>query len=127
MESFIVLCWFLLVLIIPFALLIIGYISYLREAKILEIILKLLLCLLIYFCLTMVAIPFMFIVVFAGAHSNPVGQALDTKGEILYSVFVFAFGIIGWLLCSFVNNGFIKPRLIFRIERGKTQSIFGEK
>lgn len=127
MEPFIPLIWFLFLLLIPLSLLVIGYISYLNEVKVSEIILKLFLAFLGYFFITFLTFWFMFILIFAGAHTNPVGHVLDTKGKIFYSVMVFGYGFIGWLLCSFVNGGFIKPWLVFRWERGKTQSIFGEK
>ncbi len=126
METFIPIIWFLFLLVIPFALLVIGYISYLSEAKISEILLKLFLAFLGYFFITSVTIPFMFVLVFAGAHSKPVGHTLDTKGEILYSAIVLGYGFIGWLLCSFANGGFIKPWLIFSWER-KTESSFDGK
>ncbi len=109
MQSIIFLTWFLLLLIIPIALLIVSYISYVNGIKIPEIIAKLFLSFLVYIPITFITIWFIFVMVFAGAHSNPVDESLTAGGKIFYSAMVLIYGSIGWLLCSFVRGKFIKP------------------
>ncbi len=127
MEPFIPLIWFLFVLIIPTAFLVTGFISYINGVKTSEIIVKLFAAFLAYICMTAATFPFMFFVVYAGAHTKPVGNSLDLKGEIIYFAIILAYTIIGWLLCSFINGGLVKPWKIFHWSNEKTQSIFDVK
>ena len=127
MEFFIKLIWFLFVLAFPIVFLVVGYVSYINGTKLSEIILKLFVALIGYVCITGVTFPFIFVVVYAGAHSNPVGNSLDLKGKIVYFAMIFAYLIIGWLLCSFINGSLIKPWKILNRSNEKNQSIFDEK
>ncbi len=127
MEVFIPLFWFLMVIGLPIALLVTSYVAYTGGVKISEIIAKSALAFLVYCLITIVVSWFMFLLIFAGAHSEPVGQVLDWKGKIFYSGLVFIYSIIGWLLCSFINGGLIKPWTIFNRNSNKTQSIFDGK
>ena len=113
MEDLILLVWFLFVLITPPAFLVTAYISYINGVKTSEIILKLFAAFLGYVCVAGATFPFMFVMIFAGAHTKPVGNSLDLKGEIVYSGMILACLIIGWLLASFVNGSLIKPWKIF--------------
>jgi hypothetical protein len=106
---------------------VISYIAYIDGMKMSEIIGKLALSFLVYCVITLVAFWFMFLLIFAGAHTKPVGQALTWKEEIFYCGLIFIYSIIGWLLCSFINCGLIKPWTIFSQNSNKTQSIFDEK
>jgi len=127
MEPFIPLIWFLFVFAIPLAFLVTGYISYVNGTKSSEIILKLFVAFLGYVCITAATFPFMFIIVYVGAHTKPVGNALDLKSEIIYFAMILAYVIIGWLLCSFVNGSLVKPWKIFNWNSEETQSILGGK
>jgi hypothetical protein len=126
MQSIIFLTWFLLLLIIPLALLVVSYISYVNGIKISEIIAKLFLSLLVYIPITFITFWFMFVMVFAGAHSNPVGESLTAGGKVFYSAMVLIYGLTGWLLCSLVSGKLIKPWSVFILNTGKSQSIFSD-
>jgi hypothetical protein len=112
---------------LPVAFLVTGYVAYTGGVKTSEIIAKLALAFLVYSLVTFVISWFMFILIFAGANSKPVGQVLDWRGKVFYSALVFTYGVTGWFVCSFVNGGFIKPWMIFNYTSNKTQSIFDEK
>lgn len=127
MEVFIFIIGFFLVLLIPTAFIATACITYINGTKLSEVILKSFLALVIYVCVTVAFIPLMFAIVFAGAHSEPVGNALNLKGEIFYSFLVLAYAVSGWLLCSLIYGKWIKPRLIFGFNREKTPSILETK
>lgn len=127
MEPLIPIIWFLFVLILPTTFSVTGYISYINGVKPSEIILKLFVALLGYVCITGATFPFMFVIVFAGAHTKPVGNSLDLKGKIVYFAMILTYLIIGWLLCSFVNGNLIKPWKIFNRSNEKNQSLFDSK
>ena len=111
----------------PAALLITGYVAYVDRKKAGEIISKLVLSFIIYGATTFVTGWFMFLLIFAGAHTDPVGQALSWQGKFIYSAIVLSYAALSWLLCSLVNGGLIKPWEIFQFNSNKTQSIFGAK
>lgn len=123
MEPFIPIIWFLLVLLTPVAFVTTACISLVNGAKLSDVVLKLGFAFLVYVCMTAAYIPLMFIMVFAGAHSEPVGNALDLKGEIFSGFLVFVYGAAGWLLCSLISGKLIKPRQILDINREKPLSI----
>lgn len=127
MEPYIPIFWFLLVLIIPLAFLVTAYKNYIDGIRVSDIILKLVVAFIGYISTTAVTLPFMFIIIFAGAHSEPLGNAIDLKGEIFSLTLVLVYAVIGWLLCSLINGGLIKPWSAFRSYGGKTQSIFDTK
>ena len=127
MEIFIPLLWFLIVIGLPIALLVTGYIAYTGGVKTSEIIAKQALAFLIYCLITFAISWFMFILISAGAHSEPVGQVLDWRGKVFYSALVFTYGVTGWFLCSFINGGLIRLWMIFDYSSNKSQSIFDEK
>lgn len=123
METLIILIWFLLVLLNPFAFFVTSYISYLKENQISHIIVSLLVSLLIHIGLTTATTPFMFIVIFAGAHTNPTGNALDWKGKLIFLGIDLVFIISGLLLSSLILQKIIKPWQI-KFHFGKMPSIF---
>jgi Na+/H+-translocating membrane pyrophosphatase len=124
MEGLIVIIWFLLILAIPLALIVTSYSKYINGGKVSEIIGKLTIGFIVHICLTIISFPFMFFVIFSGAHTKPVGQALNLKERLFYLAIVITYGVVGWLLCSLINEKLIKLRLNFRSRSKQSQSIF---
>ncbi len=123
MQTAIIFLWSLLVLLTPIAFFVVAYISYLKKNNVSQIIASLVISLIIHICLTAVTIPLIFIAVFSGAHSNPVGNSLDWKGKSIYFCIDLVFIISGWLLSSLILQKIIKPWQI-KFNFGKTPSIF---
>ena len=113
MEQIIVIIWFLLVLAIPLAFLVTSYSRYISGEKVSELLGKLLVSLIVYISLTVILLPFMFLVIFAGAHTKPVGEVLNLREELFYWVIVLIYALTGWLLCSLINGRIIKPWVSF--------------
>jgi hypothetical protein len=63
--------------------------------------------------------------IFAGAHTKPVGHALGFQGKLLYSAILFFYAFIGWLLCSMINGRLIKPSRNWSLESEKPPSMLG--
>jgi Na+/H+-translocating membrane pyrophosphatase len=124
MEGLIVIIWFLLLIGIPLALIITGYYKHVGGAQVSEIIGKLAIGFIVHIILTVVSFPFMFFVIFAGAHTNPVGQALNLKETLFYWAIVLIYGVAGWLLCSLINERLIKLRFNFWSHSKQSQPIF---
>jgi hypothetical protein len=123
MEVLIAIIWFLLSLAIPLALIITSYDKYLNGGRVFEIVARLILSFILYFCITIGTSWLMFLMIFVGAHTDPVGEALSFKGRLLYCAVLFFYAFIGWLLCSIVNGRFIKPSRIFSWKSDKPLSI----
>ncbi len=107
MEALIFFLWVLIVFATPFALITVTYIFFTAGSKGFEILLRLVVSLAIHGLVTYLLLWPMFIVIFAGAHTEPVGEALSIWGRVVFFGFDIIHVIIGWLLCSFIALKFI--------------------
>lgn len=114
MEQILFGLWFLLFLTMPVVFAATAYYRYMRDGKGAEAFGLWLAAISGYVVLTGLFIPFLFIIVFAGAHSNPVGQALTTEGLVLFLASILIYAAVGWLLCSMINKSLILPRFVKR-------------
>jgi hypothetical protein len=125
MEVLIGMVWFLLFLTIPVALMTTSYIRYVNGGRVSEIIATSLLSFILYIFVTIGTGWFIFLMIFAGAHTNPVGQALNFQGKLIFCGIVVFYAFLGWLLCSIVNGNLIKPSTDFNWKSEKPPSILG--
>lgn len=108
MDEIIILFWSLLFIISSIAFFVTAYHSYIHGSKISDIILKLVFAFIIYGMLTVVSGGFLFVIVFAGAHTEPPGNALNLQGFVIMFVVFALYLITGWLSCSFIKGDIIK-------------------
>ncbi len=120
MELFIVLIWILSAFAIPLILIVISGFNYARQGSIVKIIFKFFVALFIYIPFTIFAVFF-----FGGFLNAVVHRKIPTFWELtLCFVIDFVYALVGWLLCSFVNDSLLKPWLIFSRKYNEPQSIF---
>jgi hypothetical protein len=62
------------------------------------------------------------LLVYIGPHPYP-EQVTPFENKIVGLLAVFVYGVVGWLLCSYVNGEFVKPWRIFRFKNEEPQSI----
>jgi len=123
MELVIFLAWFCSVCGISLALIVSGYRIHVEGAKTIDIVAKLTFGFIVHSVLTVTMFPLMFIMIFAGAHTVPVGNALTVAGKIFYVCAIALHAFAGWLLCSFVNGRLIGLRSIVGIGSEEQISI----
>ena len=109
MEMLILIIWFLSAIGIFLGLIATAYVAYVRGDKPLDIAAKLVLGLIVYGLFTVGMATVLGFVVFIGAHTEPVGNALDTKERIIVVLMVVLYSVVGWLMCSLINRGLIIP------------------
>ncbi len=108
MVGLIVIIWFLLVVAIPLGLIVTAYVAFVRDRNLLFVVPTFVGALFVYVLVTVWMLEPMFIIVYAGAHSDPNGQGMDIWAILLLLTLDFGFAIFGWLAFSAVNGGFIK-------------------
>ena len=113
MEMLIFMTWVILVFLLPVSYIVTAYIAQMQEKNIGIIIGGVFLAFFVHIILTVIYLQLMFIMVFAGAHTEPVGNALDTRGRLLYCGLVAFYAFSGWCFCSLIYQRFIFPRKIF--------------
>ena len=114
--------WFILACIIPLGLILISYLKYVERAETSIIIFRFFKAIVAYIPVTLLPLIYFSGLLYAITHKK-----VPSKGEILFCfAIVFVYGVIGYLLWSFVNGGFIKPWLVFSRDYRKPQSIFNE-
>ena len=120
MEILAFFIWILLAFAIPLILIVISGYRYTQQADISKVIFRFFIAIVVYVPFTLFALIF-----FGGLLNAVVHKKLPTFGEIVFCfVIVFVYGVIGFLLCAFVNGGVIKPWRIFIGHYNKPQSIF---
>ncbi len=107
METLIFLLWMLFVFANPVAFVVVGYCASIPGKHAFGIIGKGIVAFLVHIFLSFLTLTPIFIMVFAGAHSEPAGQALDIKGRLVLFAIAIGLGISGWLSSSFVYGKFI--------------------
>lgn len=69
----------------------------------------------IVFCLFTVPLGWMAaIIVFIGAHTDPVGSVLGPREQVIGALILVIYAGSGWLMCSFIVGRLILPRLFSR-------------
>jgi hypothetical protein len=125
MEAIIVLFWALIVVGTPIALLVSTHVTFLhREAVLSDLALKFILTLVVHAGSAVVSFPLVFILVFAGAHTEPPGGVLNAGQRVFLVCAVAAYAALSWLECSFIYGRLIRPWLLFRHSSGKIEPIF---
>lgn len=119
MELFIFIIWLILLFIIPLALIVTSYCKYINGGQPFDIVLTLTLGFFIHIIISAFTIPFMFIMIYAGAHSDPVGNGLRLEGKFIYAIGLLIYGGVGWLLCSLIYGKLIKPKFSRKDERSQ--------
>src|SRR5688500_9267460 len=109
--------WLLLLLTIPLFLLKVSGYSYSKGTESSKVIGRLLLSFLGYFVISFITF-FLLLVSIVGAEPRPIEQMAFGE-KIMSLAFVLGYGFAGWLLCSFVNEGFINPRLLLSLKTEK--------
>jgi len=107
MEAFIVFVWFLLVLGVPVCLSSVAYYYHDSGTPAFGIIIRLIASIAMHLLISWALFLPMFIVIFAGAHTEPVGNALSMGGRFILMFVVLLHGLGGWLLCCFVALKFL--------------------
>src|SRR5947208_2164907 len=98
MESLVFMLWCVMVGIFPISFLVLGYIRFGRETALIAILARLTLSFLVYFVASFSMLQLMFITIFAGAHTEPVGNSLTDEGKFLITSLVVVYGIVNYLL-----------------------------
>lgn len=123
MEMLILLVWALAVFFAPFLLLVTAFHEYFQQEKVSRIIIRLGAALIGYGLTTAATIPFFFVIIFAGAHSE-IGATLDLKGMFIYTAMTTFYIGICYLLVSLVKGSLFNPLKIFAWENDENISIF---
>jgi hypothetical protein len=110
MEAIIFLVWVLEVIALPVIFISVAYYVFVPGSKAVTLLGKLVLAIILYLAATFLMIYPMFVMIYAGAHSKPVGEALSFNGRLTIVGLVFLYSVTGWLLSSFVKGGFIGMR-----------------
>lgn len=124
MDILIILLWIALFLIIPTSVILIAGNTYGRDEKWL-IIGKLLISFFVYSVTTVISLIFSVLVV-VGTEPRR-GQPMTAKEQIIALLVIYAYGFIGYLLCSFINGSFFKPWKFTLFNSKKPLSIFDSK
>ena len=111
MERFIFLIWIILLFALPLAFIVTGFCKYINGGQPFDIFLKILTGLIIHIFIAIFTVPFMFIMVYGGAHSEPVGEALNSEVKLIYYIGLLIYCVVGWLLCSLIYGKLIKPKI----------------
>ncbi len=112
MEAILSIICVLLVIITFLGLLVTVYYNYVRGINSANFILRSIIAFFLFVLTSTFTLSFGGFVMFVGAHTKPLGQALNTEWRILYAFLIFGCGIIGWLLCSLVNGSLILLSLL---------------
>ena len=124
MDILIIGLWIFLSLAIPVALIFCAGNSY-GGTENWKIVGKLLLSFAAYI-LTCIIILLVFIFIVFTPHPNS-GREMTAAQQIIALSIIYSYGLIGYLLCSFVNGNFFKPWKISLFGSKKSQSIFNPK
>ena len=113
----------LLAFAIPIILIVISVIKYYRHGEISKTIFRFVIAIVVHVFVSL------FVLMFFGGFINAViHKKVPTWREILFALLmVFIYAVIGCFLCGFVNDGLLKPWLIFTEDYNKAPSIFDNK
>lgn len=110
MEALIALAWIIILVLIFLGITTAAYFAHIRGDNLLIVILpKLIVAIGVYLISSFIMMWPMFLMIYAGAHTEPVGSAFSLKGRLLMLGFVFVYAVLGWLACSFVYGSLVRP------------------
>jgi len=109
MEGLLAIIWFFIVLAFPLSLFVSAYVVHVRGLKFIDIAAKLVLGFIVYGFFSIGTGLLLSFMIFVGAHTEPVGQALGTKGRVLVAGILVLFALTGWLMSSVINGSLIWP------------------
>jgi hypothetical protein len=107
MESLVFMLWCVMAGIFPISFLVLSYIRFGRETALIAILARLTPSFFVYFIASFLILQPMFVMLFAGAHAEPVGNSLTDAGKSLITSLVVVYGIVNYLLASFVRGRLI--------------------
>ena len=120
MELLAFFIWFILACIIPLGIIFISYLKHIQQVELSKVIFRFFKAIVVYVPVTL----FSFIY-FGGLLNAMAHKHVPSLGDTLFCfATVVVYGVLGYLLWSFVNGGFIKPWLKFSRDYRKPQSIF---
>ena len=119
MEILAFFIWLFLAFIIPLGVIVISYLKHIERVDTSKIIFRFFKALVAYVPVTVLSLVYL-----GGMGNAIVHKYVPSKGETLFCyAVVFVYGIVGYLLWSYVNGKFIKPWLIFSRDSEKPPSI----
>ena len=107
MEVPLILIWSLLVAVIPFVFIALSYFRFGRETALVAILGRLFVSFVGYVGTTFLMSFVMFGVIYAGAHTKPVGNALDLTSKLAIGFLVFLYALANYFLSSFIYGRLI--------------------
>ena len=116
--------FFFLFVTIPILLFVVSSKSQKVETKSINIIGKLLLSLFAHFVISIIVILFL-LFIYVSPEPRPVEKMGETE-KIFSLLIVVGYGFAGWLLCSFVNGGYVNFVDLFTFKKEKPLSVFDE-
>lgn len=108
MEPLVIFIWVLLVFGAPLALAAACFVGYRRDVSAIRIIAGLPTSILVHLVLAYLTLFPMFFVLYAGAHSEPVGQVLSWPTRIVFLGIEVAYAFLVFSICTFLA-GRAKP------------------
>jgi hypothetical protein len=124
MEMLIFLVWVIMLLALPVAYLIGCYIGYTDTNNKTFVVASFSLSIVIHAALFYPYLYLMFYMIFAGAHTEPVGNALDLKGRLIYCGLVACYAVIGIGLFSLISG---RPKSLWKQRNAPTDGFIVEK
>ena len=109
MDLLLILVWFLLTMGFPLSLIVSSYYVYVRGSRLYDIFGKFLLSLIIYCALTIPTGFLAGLILFIGAHSNPVDAILGTKELLIGTGILVVYLVVAWLANSLIVGHLIWP------------------
>ncbi len=107
MEPLIFVFWILLVAGVPLMLIVSAFIGYRKNSDALAAAGFFTLGLIVHVTLVAITFWWMFFLIFAGAHTEPVGNALSTFGRILWLTIEILYALIWFSISSLIAG---RPR-----------------
>jgi len=114
MEALIVFTWVILVFLVPVCLVSVAYYDHETGTPAFKMIVRTVFAIAVHLMISWALLFPMFLVIFAGAHTEPVGNALSGGERLFLASIVFLQAVAGWLLCCLVALRFVGSSIIFR-------------
>lgn len=102
MEALIVFSWAILVFLIPVCLISTAYYHHETGTPAFKIIVRTVFAIAVHVMICRALLVPIFLVLFAGAHTEPVGNALSGSQRLFLAFVVFLHAVAGWLLCCLI-------------------------
>lgn len=110
MEPLIAFTWLAFAIFIFLGLMVAAYVAFVRGANLMLVVPKYLASLVLYGACTYLTMWPMFVMIYAGAHTKPVGNVFSLQGRLIMTDVLLLYAASGWLLCSLVYGRLIGRR-----------------